>query len=139
MDRMLSNYYYWMGQPDDVGDALVRKIKRERWSVEKMCFCPEFRNYQSMWLKGVRVSEFSFVGIVEEYERCLGLLEAVLGLHLRYSEINVTKQRAPISDYKNMAGDFVRYHRKDYELYEYAKRRIAACESRLTKTSRSHL
>lgn len=125
MDRMLSNYYYWMEQPENVPDALVRKIKQEQWTPEKMFFCPQFRNYQSMWLKGVPTSKFRFIGIVEEYKRCLDILAVELGLDLCRYELNATKQRAASSEYTHMASEFKKFHRKDYELYECAKRKIA--------------
>jgi len=61
-DRMLSNYFFWIEQPDTVPDEFVRKIKREQWTVEKFCMHPYMRNYQSLWLRGLDIDVSFLLG-----------------------------------------------------------------------------
>lgn len=123
IDRLISHYYFWLKTYDERESLpFQKKIAQEGWSLERFCFSEQMRNLYSKFLTDFNVQNFDFIGIVEYYKQDFKFFnEYILKVKnpiLPY--LNKTKK--PDEQYvdKDLRNKLIRYHKKDYDLYNYA-------------------
>jgi hypothetical protein len=124
-DRMLSNYFFWKSfDAQDVVNEFTRQMIQEDWSLEKFCFHPALRNYQSRWFYGFPLKFLSFIGLTEFFEEDLRYLQDhVMRIDLPPHHANKTVTDEHPRKYESMRHDFEKYHAGDVHLYRYAQRK----------------
>lgn len=69
VERLLSHYYFFKRSYEQkTAGPLFRKIIEENWSLERFCFCEEYKNLYSKFLWNFPYDRFAFVGLTEFYE-----------------------------------------------------------------------
>ena len=126
-ERIASQYYYMLrNYTPKIGKTqpLYKRIIEEKWSLERYCLSPEFKNTCNQLLWGFPVSRFDFIGIVEDYEEELSYFsQHFLGRTiLKGYRDNTNPSVGRTSYFKDLAlkSKVSRYHAKDVALYEYA-------------------
>jgi hypothetical protein len=68
VERLLSHYFYWQRSYDPrTSLPHHRKFIEEKWSLERFCLGPEFRNIYTKYLWGFPLHNFEFIGVSEFY------------------------------------------------------------------------
>ena len=125
-ERIASQYYYMKRNynPDKAQEqSLLKKMFDENWSLERFCLGPELKNTYSKFLWGFPFENFSFVGIVEDYESELSYFsEVFLDDKLKHYNKNTNNSFLGKSYYnsQNLKKKVQNYHSKDVQLYEKA-------------------
>ena len=150
VDRVISSYYFSLGNPNDLGHKMIKEMKLD---LAGFACLPELYNLQTRFLmkhdfldktwplkrpeagiseddmtdvKG-RLDRFALVGVVEEMPAVLRLMEIELGMSgLRNRFHNRTENRVGITDIDEGTLNLIRKaNRHDIEIYEYSKRLFA--------------
>lgn len=128
LERMISHYYFWKkvyekyGNPEK--DLYLDYIFKNNTSLDDFLFDNNLKNYQYNYLKGINLNKFDFIGIADEQyflEDTKYLFNKILKCPIENSDI----ERLNKTDYNRCIADidinaFKRFHKKDYEIYEYA-------------------
>jgi hypothetical protein len=77
LQRAVSQYYYLL-ESDAPHDPVVARLQRDAVSLAEFLVDPFFANMQSRYLYGLPVHAFDVVGVVEEMELSVALLERVI-------------------------------------------------------------
>ena len=69
VDRLFSHYNFFRRsyEPKAAG-PLFRRIIEDNWSLERFCFCEEYRNLYGKYLWNFPWDNLDFVGLTEFYE-----------------------------------------------------------------------
>lgn len=147
VDRVISSYYFSLGNPNDLGHKMIKEMKLD---LAGFACLPELYNLQTRYLmkhdfldktwfltppeagitendmagvKG-RLDRFALVGIVEEMPAVLRLMEIELGMSgLQNRFRNQNENRSGVTDVDEGTLDLIRQaNRHDTEIYEYTKR-----------------
>jgi len=91
-------------------------------------YCKVMPSHQCAFLPLERLNDYSFVGIVEDYQRCLDAFgDRFLGVRDLYMPVdNVNNTRGPNAKYElthEQKASIEKYNEKDFELYARAKER----------------
>ncbi|MEN6441645.1 MAG: hypothetical protein ABFD97_24050 [Syntrophobacter sp.] len=99
-DRTISHYLFWLEQ-----DALLtreglpkpynsvrRKFLKNRLGLNEFAELPEMVNFFSIYLGKMRIEDFDFIGLQEEYSTSLRLFERIFGLKIEESHENPTSK-----------------------------------------------
>jgi len=119
--RLGSHYYFWKRSynPEE-SLTLHRKVVTEKWSFERFCFAPEFRNYYTQYFWGFPFSRFDFIGIMEYYDEDFDFFakKYLRGSSLRYKEnANTRKNQNPYIRDRKLKQEIEAFHKKDMTLY----------------------
>ena len=69
VDRLFSHYNFFRRSYDPkAAGPLFRRIIEENWSLERFCFCEEYRNLYGKYLWNFPWDNLDFVGLTEFYE-----------------------------------------------------------------------
>jgi hypothetical protein len=123
LQRLHSHYHFWRRafDPTTAGPIWQRFIA-EKWSLERFCLGPEYRNVYHKYLCGFPAARLDFVGVVERYDADLDLLgRTLLGSALAPHSANRNTQVSgsyPVDP--GLRRDIEAYHSEDYELYRQA-------------------
>lgn len=120
VDRVLSNYYY-IKRNEQRGHPNTRMVHEKDMSLEDYIRHPEARNVQSRFLRGVGLSNFTFVGICEDYANSIRLFNAIFGASLQDDGVkNVNPEKTgPRYDVDPHVADLIREcNPEDCQLYE---------------------
>ena len=123
IERLASHYYYWQrAYIKGSSGAFHQKVVEEKWSFEKFCFSEEMRNLYSQFLWNFPIENFSFIGIVENFEAdCRYFLKNYLGNeNIEIPKINVNPEAEKYSIDPMLAKELKDLHSLDYKLYECA-------------------
>jgi hypothetical protein len=119
--RAVSNYFYWQSfDAESVPDPLVRTVLSERWSLEDFLFHNALRNYQSLFLRGVRWGRIDFIGVVERYPEDLQRLSGLIGRPLELYNENKGPVSGAVEAHDHLRERFMSFHTVDEALYRYA-------------------
>jgi hypothetical protein len=134
LERMVSHYYYWkkvyeIGNPGR--DPYVDSLFKRDISLSDFVFEEKLKNQQWQYVRGIPLSRYSFIGITDEKYLANDmnhLFNEILRRPLRNSVI----ERHNKTDYNKKSISnidmeaFRKFHKKDYEIYEYAlqKRKV---------------
>lgn len=124
IERLGSHYHYWIKNfnPETAGH-LHKRVVEEKWSFERFCFSPEFKNFYSQFLWGFPIKKFHFIGITECFETEMDYFaENFLGSPLNVHRKNVNDDRPAVSYFhdKRIRNLVAEYHSKDVLLYQQA-------------------
>ncbi len=97
----------------------------EKWSLERFCLSPEFKNFYSQFLWSFPIERFDFIGITEYYETEMAYFsDQILGAKLQIVEKNKNPSKdSTNSSYFEDSGlreRIEQYHSKDIFLYKQA-------------------
>lgn len=121
IERLKSHYKFW--NLDDFSEHyLWRKMKEKNWTFEEFALCSEMQNFYSQYFTGIKLSDFTFIGIYENLdysiEKCL--LELDVKFDKKIPHLNVTENNKSINLDIELIEKIKKFHSKDYEIYEYA-------------------
>jgi hypothetical protein len=77
VDRVISNYYYFMKRIRE-GDTPEKQKKKSAYSLLDYASQPKRRNRMSWILEGLDLKDFFFIGIMERFEEDLKLLGSMM-------------------------------------------------------------
>ena len=86
---------------------------------------PQFSNLQSKYLKGVNVESLGFVGLTEEYEESLGLMNKYYGFDIDFLSLNKNSGKSG-GHYELTSAEeklIKKFNKDDFKLYELCKNR----------------
>lgn len=124
VERVISHYYYWKSKSDFSVHPIEYRIKHENLSLIDFCKIPCMQNVQSFFL-GDDIELFDFIGITEEFEKSLSLLNKKISLNFEYNKSQnkrVNNEKEYVSDHDKKI--ILEYNRKDYEYYQKAKKKL---------------
>jgi hypothetical protein len=124
VELVLSRYYYFKRylKPDDL--QFKRYIKREDLSLDDYVGLAHFHNVYSKYLLGMRLEDFGFVGITEDYGASLEVFRRMFGFPdvLREQKLNANPDK-PGCNYEisnELRRRIFGYNKKDLEIYRRA-------------------
>lgn len=123
LERLASNYYYWQRAYDKNRSGNLHKtVIEEEWSFERFCFSDEMRNFYNQFLWNFPIDNFSFIGIVENYnEDCKFFAKKYLGRDgIDIPNINVNPNKKKYFNDEDMVNELKKFHSIDYEIYKRA-------------------
>ena len=100
-------------------------MKSENWNFHDFAFSSEMRNFYDQYFYGVDLRIFSYMGLYDDLLRSTKKCLAALGLEsseLALDHVNVTDCDELISISEATRKGLFQFHKKDYEIYDYAKR-----------------
>jgi len=125
IQRMLSNYHYYLKSGTYYGERASESRKYEIMDVKTFCTHREKNNTLKQFLN-IPIDKFKFIGISEYFEKELVRFKDVTGLDLKPKQtkivnynINPEKKNAYekyIID-EDLEKEFIKYNLEDYELY----------------------
>jgi len=121
VELVLSRYFFFKRylKPDDL--QFKRYIKREDLSLDGYVRLAHFHNVYSKYLLGMRLEDFDFVGITENYGASLEVFRRMFGFPdvLREQKLNANPDK-PGCNYEiseELRRRILRYNKKDLEIY----------------------
>ncbi|MEN8223766.1 MAG: sulfotransferase family 2 domain-containing protein [Bacteroidota bacterium] len=78
VDRVISNYYYFMKRIRE-GDTPDRQKEKENFSLLEYAAQAKRRNRMSAILSGIELDDFFFIGIMEQFEKDISELASLMG------------------------------------------------------------
>jgi len=123
VERLYSHYYYWKRSYDPrKSDDLQRKVIEEKWSIERFCLDPEFKNHYCGKFWGFPLEYFDFIGITEFYENDLAYFARhFLGSETEAKKINVGENEGkPYFIDESFRKEVESFHSLDMALYRRA-------------------
>ncbi len=121
VDRLYSNYYHILRNRPGARDTIPYKVKKENWSLEEYCFSPLLRNYCSNFFWNFDISNFQFIGIVENYEAELEFFfDRFLGASTYLYRENVNPYGEQVGIDPQLRIELEKFHSIDMSLYNMA-------------------
>lgn len=121
VERMLSHYYFWQTYYDPEKAAVHHKrFIEEKWSLERFCLGPEFRNIYHQYLWGFPLRSFNFIGISEFYQEDFNYFcSEYFGQELPTYRENITQRPNKIHNIdEELRKKIELYHKDDVEIYQ---------------------
>jgi len=124
VEGLASHYFFWLRKYDPQNaKPLHKKVVEEKWSLERFCLSPEFKNIYSQFLWGFPIGRFDFIGITEHYQTELEFfakkfLGTTLPVHSR--NINPNNETKSYFEDLELKARVEQYHSKDVSLYKRA-------------------
>ncbi|MEQ9299448.1 MAG: hypothetical protein RIF33_12825 [Cyclobacteriaceae bacterium] len=126
IERLGSHYYYWKRNYSKDASPLHKEMVENNWSLEEFCFSDQMRNIYTRFTQGLRLKDFSFIGLTEYYVEDLAYFgKHFLNLDLVHpvSKKNVNPYRPPAYFVdKGVISSLREFHKADYDIYNYALR-----------------
>ena len=126
VERVVSHYYYWQRHPDRAS-YVCNALHREKYSLLEFASLDAIRNYQTKFLRGQSVDEFSCIGIQEHFNESLKQMLQCLESNIDLNEIPLLKNKNPKKElnefYKipeNERKIIKELNHIDYQLYNLA-------------------
>lgn len=124
IDRVISHYFYWKNKPDINMHPIEKMIKFEGLSLHDFSKIPCMKNLQTYFM-GNDISLFQFVGITEEYEKSIILLQDKLNVNFHYNKskirrVNKLKNSVSYQDRQIIMENNL----EDIKLYAEAKKKL---------------
>lgn len=135
VQRLLSNYFYIKRHPGRKNlDGII--VHEKGYSLAEFAAHPDNQNQQYQYLQSADLTEFDFVGLVEEYPSSIQKLNAVLGIDVPVIErVNVNADAASQYDVDGKTLDIIKQNNKiDQALYDLALARFHSA-SHLLRTN----
>lgn len=115
VERVISHYYFWRNKwKADYGSAYRERVATGRSNLEE--FSWKTRNLISIFLNGVRPEDFSFIGIVENFD--VSLKAFCKEFNLPYSKADIlnatAKKENPSVDLRKKIAE---HNQEDMEIY----------------------
>lgn len=123
LERLASHYYYWQRAYDrNKSIDLQKKVIESKWTLEEFCFSKEMKNFYNQFLWNFPLENFSFIGIVEQFdEDCRFFTKNYLGNdNIVIPNINVNPIKTKYFTDKVLIKELKEFHSRDYEIYETA-------------------
>ncbi len=123
IDRLASHYYYWLrAYNKDTSGVFHKEVVENNWTFEKFCFSSEMKNFYNQFLWNFPLNNFSFIGIVEEYNTdCAFFAKKFLrDENIIIPNINVNPNKKKYITDKTLINELRAFHGKDYEIYNTA-------------------
>ena len=124
VERLASHYYYWSRNYNpDIATDLHRRMIEEKWTLERFCLGPEFKNFYSQFLWGFPVKRFDFIGITEHYEQELKYFSTHIlksDIEEHSENINPDNPRKSYFEDNDLRLKIEAYHSKDVAFYRRA-------------------
>lgn len=124
IDRVISHYFYWKTKPDINMHPIEKMIKFEGLSLRDFSKIPCMKNVQTYFI-GNNVSLFHFIGITEEYEKSIKLLQSKLNINFNYNEQKIKRRnvsKGGVSDQDRQI--IIENNLEDIKLYAKAKKKL---------------
>jgi hypothetical protein len=124
VELAVSRYHYFRRhlKPDDI--QFRKYIRRGDLSLEEYCRIGHFHNVYAKYLVGMRLADFGFIGITEDYARSLAVFRRLYGIRDEVSEerMNANPDKAgPRYAIPDELRERIRgYNKKDVEIYRRA-------------------
>jgi hypothetical protein len=99
-------------------------LKNKTVSLEEFCSMRHYQNLYAKYLWGMKIDDFDFVGITENYENSLRIFRAMYGVS-QVSQINIKnvnpEKSSPIFQIDEALRIFIRQkNQNDYHIYDKA-------------------
>jgi len=131
VERTLSHYYYWkyvtaVHNPVEIErQPLLKALVEDRLSLEEFAGHPVMRGIYRRFFGRLSPLDFDFIGITEDYDRSIRLLNAMLGTDIAHRRDKVT-ERGPPCEVDDATLRAVRAANADnYRYYDLAQQRFA--------------
>jgi hypothetical protein len=130
VERLASNYWYMRNPPPYAMPNYIReKMMREQWTLEQYLLAPELRNECSIYLWGMSIKRFDFIGLTEHFDEDFRYFCRVfLGTELpaEHQNRNTAKQSEKYVTDPDLYARVAAFHAKDMAMYQYALKQRAA-------------
>lgn len=124
IDRVISHYFYWKNKPDINMHPIEKMIKFEGLSLRDFSKMSCMKNVQTYFI-GSDISLFNFIGIMEEYDKSIMLLQNKLNVNFNYNKSKIkriNKAKESISEEDRQI--IIENNLEDIKLYEKAKKKL---------------
>lgn len=126
VDRLVSHYLFWKRDGSKFpGNSALDSFIRNRLTLDQFAALPEMINFYSTFLGAMKIEQFDFVGLMEEYNTSLCLFEKIFGIKLDENWDNVTsrEQKKDILSNTEVAR-LLPPQARNQEIYDQARRRF---------------
>ena len=128
VERVCSEYYHILRFPE-ADNAVHQYVIKNKITIEEFIALPEFQNVQSKFIAPEKIGSLAFIGIMEEFEVGLNILNSILQIKRDFSHkpTNVNPQKKINGNYdinKNLRDKIYDINCIDYKLYRLAKIRF---------------
>lgn len=127
LQRAVSHYQYWM-RKDCSSNKAWRMVVNDNWTLEQFLLSDYFSNFQSKFLYRFPSEAVSFIGISEQYERCIDLLGSRFPLFsgLQVKQVNTNPDKVePYEVGNEIRRKFMELNAADYDNYDKALQRLS--------------
>lgn len=94
VERVISQYYYWQRHPDRAS-FVCNALLREKYSLIDFASLDAIRNYQSKFLRGQSVDDFTCVGIQEYFDESMKQILKCLEVDMHLENQFLSKNKNP--------------------------------------------
>ncbi|MGB0748028.1 MAG: hypothetical protein ACPGO3_04735 [Magnetospiraceae bacterium] len=125
VERLVSRYYYWNRKFEPDNPQFRKYIKHKDISLEDFVRIPHYHNIYDKYLFGMRLSDFDFVGITENYAASLACFKKVYGIEadtaLTLGNINPHRGGDSYDLPPGLRDELRAANAKDYRIFDQAK------------------
>jgi len=121
IERIASHYFFWLRSPDADNPICQRMIK-EKLKIEEFAEMPEIINIQSRMCRNKRARDFTYIGIMEDYDKSIELFKKMFGVKGKYCfKIYLQNKEKSLKARYNIPDEarktIMTSNKKDVELY----------------------
>lgn len=95
--RALSFYRHFMRHPEPTTPLAIR-AREQKMDFRTFAEQPEVVNFYALFLDGVAVEDFSFIGITERYVESVSLFNRMFETQLQVKAVNQAPEQQPVPD-----------------------------------------
>jgi hypothetical protein len=126
-ERIVSHYYYWQRTSNKIQKPpLHHKLTNKELSLEQFCRLPRFWNFYHQYLFRFKLENFSFIGLIENYEQSLTLFCKQFHIEKPVSVLFENQNSSRSGKTYDICPSLRHYiekkNQKDYQLYYQAQR-----------------
>ncbi len=124
IERVISRYYHWKRNFNPNDFQFKQHIKEPNISIEDFCRIKHYQNLYSKYLWGMKLSNFDFIGITENYENSINIFKSIYNIEI-HTNLNVINNNPDKCYTKYEIDDelrelIIRYNSKDCDIYKQA-------------------
>lgn len=124
VERLVSHFNYFRNNPDH-NNEVYRQMIDNALDLRGFGEIPIMRNFQSLFLDGMDISQFDFVGLTESYDRSIRLFYKMFCPNLVPLHIHENKRKNPLSEIDQGLIEYLgKMNAVDFSVYQSAKKRF---------------
>ncbi|MDM8567094.1 sulfotransferase family 2 domain-containing protein [Candidatus Halobeggiatoa sp. HSG11] len=124
VERALSRYYHWKRHFSQNDFQFKKYIKDPNISLEKFCGIKHYQNLYSKYLWGMKLTDFQFIGITENYENSINIFKRMYNIenstNLTTVNVNPEKHSVKYDIDDKLRNLIIKQNLDDYKIYEQA-------------------
>jgi hypothetical protein len=120
VERVISSYYHRLRDPDPQ-HPVCHELHTKKLTLAEYAALPLVRNEMARFFGTKRPEDFSFIGVVEDFEESLAALKQFLGIcdvPVRRDNVNPEKKTEYYAFDPRIRREIERYNEEDLALYE---------------------